>query len=92
MQEQKIQFEEKMNIFQNDIKSSPNIKLDELIIILNKEIENKLENNIEVIIYKILINYLEDNKRLTNFHKEKDVEHEVYYKLCHEQLTSFKKK
>ena len=92
LHEQKIQFEEKMNIFQNDIKSSPNIKLDELIIILNKEIENKLENNIEVIIDKILINYLEDNKRLTNFHKEKDVEHEVYYKLCHEQLTSFKKK
>ncbi len=92
MQEQKIQFEEKMNIFQNDIKSSPNIKLDELIIILNKEKENKLENNIEVIIYKILINYLKDKKSSTNFHKEEEVEHEEYYKFCHEQLTSFKKK
>ena len=85
LQEKQINLVGQMNNFQNDIRSSQNIKLDELILILNKEIENKIENNIEVIIYKILINYLEDNKISKSFVKED------YYKLCHEQLNSLKK-
>ena len=57
LQEQKINFEKKINIFQNDIKSSHNIKIKKIIKLLNKEIEKKTKKNIEIVIYNILINY-----------------------------------
>ena len=84
LQKEQINIEEQMNISQNDIMESNNIKLDDLIFKLIKQIENKKEDEIEKIWCKILINYLENIKN----QKIPD----EYCNICHNQFISFQKK